>query len=95
MAGTPGGSAPAPATTPSRFRRLSSAEQQERRRKGLCFNCDEPYVRGHVCQRLFYLINDDYVEDRAPAEVATTAVFQPPAVELPDPDPETASAGAP
>jgi hypothetical protein len=49
MAGTPGGSAPAPATTPSRFRRLSPAEQQERRSKGLCFNCDEPYVRGHVC----------------------------------------------
>jgi hypothetical protein len=94
MAGTPDGSAPAPATTPSRFRRLSPAEQQEHRRKGLCFNCDEPYVWGHVCQRLFYLLNNDYV-DGAPAEVTAAAVFQPSAVELPDPDPETAPAGAP
>jgi hypothetical protein len=30
--------------TPTRtFRRLTSAEQLERRRKGLCLNCDEPY----------------------------------------------------
>jgi hypothetical protein len=41
-------------------------------------------VRGHVCQRLFYLLNDDYVDDRVPAEIA-----------LPDPDPEAALAGAP
>jgi hypothetical protein len=75
LAGTPGGSAPAPATTPPRFRRLSPAEQQEHRRKGLCFNCDEPYVRGHVCQRLFYLFNNDYVEDGEPAEVAAAAIF--------------------
>jgi hypothetical protein len=75
MAGTPDGSAPAPATTPSRFRRLSPAEQQERRRKDLYFNCDEPYVRGHVCQHLFYLLNDNYVEDGAPAKVAAAAVF--------------------
>jgi hypothetical protein len=95
MAGTPGGSAPAPATAPSRFRRLSPAEQQERRRKGLCFNCDEPYERGHVCQRLFYLLNDDYVEDGASVEVAAAVVFQPPVVTLPDPDPETAPASAP
>jgi hypothetical protein len=42
---------------------LSPVEQQERRRQGLCFNCDEPYVRGHVCQRLFYLEVDDFLED--------------------------------
>jgi hypothetical protein len=91
LAGTSGGSAPAPVTTPPRFWRLSPAEQQERRRKGLYFNCDEPYVQGHVCQRLFYLLNDDYVEE--PAEVAAAAGFQPPAVA--PPDPETAPAGAP
>jgi hypothetical protein len=48
-----------------------------------------------VCQRLFYLLNDDYVEDGAPVEVTAVAVFQPLAVELPDPDLETAPAGAP
>ena len=41
---------------------------QERRRQGLCYNCDEQYVRGHVCPRLFYLESADYVEeDEAPA----------------------------
>lgn len=33
---------------PRPFRRLSPAEQLERRRQGLCYNWDEPYVRGHV-----------------------------------------------
>lgn len=42
--------------------------QHVRRRQGLCFNCDEPYVRGHVCQRLFYLEVDDFSRTR-PARV--------------------------
>jgi hypothetical protein len=43
---------------------LTSAEQLERRRKGLCFNCDETYAPGHVCARLFYLetVDDGDVE---------------------------------
>ena len=42
----------------------------ERRRQGLCYNCDEPYVRGHKCPRLFYLEvtdfddNDDSVQPK-------------------------------
>ncbi|KAK1645648.1 hypothetical protein QYE76_063453 [Lolium multiflorum] len=72
--GCPGPSAPprpAPAappgapTAPTRpFHRLTSAEQLERRRKGLCFNCDEIYAPGHVCARLFYLetVDDGEVE---------------------------------
>jgi hypothetical protein len=35
----------------------------ERRRQGLCFNCDEPYVRDHQCQRLFFLEADDFLDD--------------------------------
>jgi hypothetical protein len=93
-AGTPGGSAPTPAAAPSRFRRLSPAEQQERRCQGLCFNCDEPYVRGHVCQHLFYLLNDDYVDDVVSVEVVAATVFQTPVVALPDPDPQAAPADA-
>ena len=52
---TPAASAPAQPTAtaapgqPRPLRRLTPAEQVERRRQGLCFNCDEPYVRGHVC----------------------------------------------
>ncbi|WVZ96971.1 LOW QUALITY PROTEIN: hypothetical protein U9M48_042546 [Paspalum notatum var. saurae] len=38
-------------------KRLSPEEQAERRRLGLCYNCNEPYARGHnrVCRRLFYI----------------------------------------
>ena len=74
----PGGApaAPNPASAANRsFRRLTPAEQLEHRRQGLCFNCDEPYVPGHVCQRLFYLESGDYlVEDEPAADVpAATA----------------------
>lgn len=36
-----------------------------RRDKGLCYNCDEKYVRGHRCQRrqLFLLIREDEEEE--------------------------------
>jgi hypothetical protein len=27
----------------------------------LCYNCNEPYVRGHVCQRPFYQESADYI----------------------------------
>nr|XP_045087225.1 uncharacterized protein LOC123494838 [Aegilops tauschii subsp. strangulata] len=52
----------APPATTRTFRRLSPAEQEERRRQGLCFNCDEPYTPTHVCPRLFYLETVDYTE---------------------------------
>jgi len=42
----------------------------ERRRKGLCFNCDEQYVRGHKCQRLFYLEVTDPDGTDLPEEAA-------------------------
>ena len=44
---------PAQASAARPFRRLTSAELLERRRQGLCFNCDETYMPGHVCPRLF------------------------------------------
>jgi len=39
------------------LKRLSPEEQTEWHRLGLCFNCNEPYARGHnhVCRRIFYL----------------------------------------
>ncbi|KAB5548164.1 hypothetical protein DKX38_011570 [Salix brachista] len=37
------------------FKRLSRVEMDERRAKGLCFNCDEIYNRGHQCICLFWL----------------------------------------
>lgn len=53
---------------PRQFRRLSPAELAERRCQGLCYNCDEKFVRGHKCARLFYIEYDDNVEgDMEPA----------------------------
>nr|TKS05754.1 hypothetical protein D5086_0000129700 [Populus alba] len=37
------------------FKRLSRTEMDERRAKGLCFNCDEVYNWGHQYKRLFWL----------------------------------------
>ncbi|XP_048571236.1 uncharacterized protein LOC125551892 [Triticum urartu] len=68
-----------PATTRP-FRRLFPAEQLERCRQGLCYNCDKPYVSGHVCPRLFYLEVADYVEDTpadGPPPVAAEAAPAP------------------
>jgi hypothetical protein len=32
--------------------RLSLVEMDERRAKGLCYNCDDKYTPGHCCKRL-------------------------------------------
>jgi hypothetical protein len=54
-------------------KRLTVAEQDERRRLGLCFNCDEKYFWGHnrVCRRLFFIggveLSDADKEDADPA----------------------------
>ena len=67
--------APLAATAAHPFRRLTSAELLERRRQGLCFNCDEPYTPGHACSRLFYLEVADYIpEDAVAADLAAPAV---------------------
>lgn len=47
---------PTPAAKP-RFRHLSSAEMDERREKGLCFNCDQRWSRQHKCgARIFLMV---------------------------------------
>ncbi|KAH0693198.1 hypothetical protein KY290_021370 [Solanum tuberosum] len=42
-------------------KKLTRSEMEERRLKGLCFNCDEPFTRGHQCKKLFWIdfINDE------------------------------------
>ncbi|TXG68705.1 hypothetical protein EZV62_003640 [Acer yangbiense] len=37
------------------IKRLSPAELQERRTRGLCFNCDEKFSPGHHCKKLFLI----------------------------------------
>ena len=63
------------------FRYLTPTEMAERRKQGLCYNCDEPYVQGHKCARLFYLEAADYIveepdsdsEDEEPNAAAAPA----------------------
>lgn len=55
------------------IRRLTTAEQQDRRAKGLCFNCDERFTPGHHCKgraSLLYL----EVEDNSSEKVDTSVV---------------------
>jgi len=56
------------AGAPTQTKRLSIEEQAERRRLGLCYNCNEPYSRGHnrVCRRIFY-VGGVEIEGDAPA----------------------------
>jgi hypothetical protein len=57
-------------------RRLSSAEMSERKEKGLCYNCDEVYSRGHRCQRLFHLevLSEDEEDDVIEEEPTLSAL---------------------
>jgi hypothetical protein len=43
------------------FKRLTPEEMAECRKLDLCYNCDEPFARGHKCARLFYLEAPDYI----------------------------------
>lgn len=36
-------------------KQLTAAQMAERRRQGLCFNCEEKFMPGHCCKRLFLL----------------------------------------
>jgi hypothetical protein len=45
-------------------RRLSPTEMAQRRAEGLCYNCDEKFVLGHRCKKLFILeVVGSQVED--------------------------------
>jgi len=67
--------APPAAAQPGRGdgnRRLSPEEMAERRRLGLCFNCNDKYTRGHnrFCRRIFFLEGveiDDVANEAAAA----------------------------
>ena len=48
------------------FKRLSPTELAMRREKGLCFNCDEKYTRGHKCTSSLFLFvteDDEHLQD--------------------------------
>ena len=67
------------------FKRLSPEELARRREKGLCFQCDEKFSRGHKCSSsLFLLIADD--EDTLP-DVERNPELPPEPPELPPKSP--------
>lgn len=56
---TTAGLLPTPPGKP-RFRHLSGPEMDERREKGLCFNCDQRWSRNHKCgARIFLMLTND------------------------------------
>ena len=45
------------------MKRLTLAQVDENRKKGLCFKCDEPYTTGHKCkQKSFMMIEHEDLE---------------------------------
>lgn len=70
---------PTPATVEGRHvRQLSQTEMEERRRLGLCFNCNEKFRRDHnrVCQHIF-LIDLALEDDDADTSVEETIDDEP------------------
>nr|GMC88607.1 serine carboxypeptidase-like 45 [Ipomoea batatas] len=71
-----------PGPKPPPIRRLSPAEQEERKSKGLCFNCDETWSRGHRCKHLFCVLgineeeesDETTIEDLEVAEISLHAI---------------------
>ncbi|KAH7576003.1 hypothetical protein JRO89_XS02G0274100 [Xanthoceras sorbifolium] len=55
------------------IRRMSTTELQEHRAKGLCYNCNETFVPGHQCRKLFFIEvcteedGGDFIMDEADA----------------------------
>jgi len=78
----PATSTPAAAVPPRPLRRFSPTEMNERRKQGLCYNCDEPYVQGHKCQRLFYLEVSDFDAQDQTSQDDQPAADMPPLISL-------------
>lgn len=64
------------------FKRLSRAEYNSRREKGLCFNCNEKYSFGHKCAKLFQIILRDDESDGTEEELEAEWMEQPPDGEI-------------
>ncbi|GJT86703.1 hypothetical protein Tco_1068420 [Tanacetum coccineum] len=55
---------------------ISPAERQERLSKGLCFNCDHKWVRGHKCPNKCLLLMADDEDDEEPITKTTPRSLQ-------------------
>ncbi|XP_012844847.1 PREDICTED: uncharacterized protein LOC105964883, partial [Erythranthe guttata] len=52
----------------TQVKRLSTAEWEERKKKGLCFNCDEKFTYGHKCKKLFMFLGEELQEESSGSE---------------------------
>jgi len=68
------------------FKRLTPEELAMRREKGLCFQCDEKYSRGHKCSSSLFLLivedNDEVPEPPEPQLTLPDIVPEPPPAQL-------------
>jgi hypothetical protein len=54
----------------------------QRRADGLCYNCDERYVQGHRCKKLFFLEvadpdNDEVIDEEIECAALTVVAVNP------------------
>jgi hypothetical protein len=78
----------APKASPA-IKRLTPAELQARRDHGICYNCEEKYVKGHRCKRVFHLLivqPEDEVDDATAFQLEISEPDDP-FVESDSPDP--------
>ncbi|CAN4128342.1 unnamed protein product [Withania somnifera] len=54
------------------MKKLTRSEMEERRLKGLCFNCDNSFTQGHQCMKLFWIDSIDDEEEFAEKEENTS-----------------------
>ncbi|VFR01345.1 unnamed protein product [Cuscuta campestris] len=74
---------PAVATDPTKvfptpIHRLTRAEKLEKDAKGLCYNCDQRWTKGHRCRRVLLLIGDD--DDAPDLEIDEPTTLEEPCV---------------
>ena len=75
----------ATSTNPPQPTRLTPKQLEVRRAKGLCFNCDRKYSKGHKCgeKKLFYIdCEEEEEDDQEPSQVIETKVTTPEEITL-------------
>lgn len=75
--------------TPPAIKRLSPAELQARRDKGLCYNCDEKFHIGHRCKRQFHLLVTIPETPEPPEDPITQLLLTATPHNQPEPEPTT------
>jgi len=77
----PNSSSTEPSSSPLPFKRLTAAERQIRREKGLCYNCKEKFGFNHRCKSRFLLLlaedDEDFLGDTSKSSFVTAEEHSP------------------